>query len=546
MRYRYIHFLAALFLIVGMAVQFIVSYRQAKRHVQESIDLKMQIAHEKVLFELYDAYEAAQLMKGLVGDNLSTPEKLLGETYSVLKQYTNFYSCYASFPEYRYPKEGKWFCPCSYRLHDTIHTVRFGDRHHDYFTREWYKGALESDDKGYWSQPYKDEDFDETIFTYSDDMTDEEGNLICVIAIDFSLSWLQKSLEEYNPFDKSACMLFSSNGTLLTSSENLYGLNPSHLNDDRWLISRKELSPVDIEMVIAVPKHYIWQSIRMSIILPFFIFVLGILVVALLIRRLVLQQRARARLETEKEVMARELEIAHGIQMGIVRRDFPQDVEVEVHADLLPMREVGGDLYDFCRKGDMLWFIIGDVSGKGIPAAIFMSATVNLFRSALGHTASPKAIVEEMNAVLSDNNPSLTFVTAFVGCLHIPSGKLLYCNAGHNKPILSNSGCLPAKANLPLGFDGKYQFEEQSCELAEGERLVLYTDGVTEARNSGHVMLGMDRWMEMVARGGDLLEAVRAYIGPAEPTDDITLMTIYRKKSSATKAQWRSAAGDDT
>lgn len=73
-------------------------------------------------------------------------------------------------------------------------------------------------------------------------MTDEEGNLICVIAIDFSLSWLQKSLEEYNPFDKSACMLFSSNGTLLTSSENLYGLNPSHLNDDRWLISRKKSS----------------------------------------------------------------------------------------------------------------------------------------------------------------------------------------------------------------------------------------------------------------------------------------------------------------
>jgi len=94
-------------------------------------------------------------------------------------------------------------------------------------------------------------------------------------------------------------------------------------------------------------------------------------------------------------------------------------------------------------------------------------------------------------------------------------------------------GCLPAKANLPLGFDGKYQFEEQSCELAEGEKLVLYTDGVTEARNSEHVMLGMDRWMEMVARGGNLLEAVRAYIGQAEPTDDITLMTIIRKKSSA-------------
>lgn len=88
---------------------------------------------------------------------------------------------------------------------------------------------------------------------------------------------------------------------------------------------------------------------------------------------------------------------------------------------MLPMLDVGGDLYDFSRQGDLLWFLVGDVSGKGVPAALFMSATVNLFRSALNHQHSPKAIMEEISAVLSDNNPSLTFVTAFIGCLHIPS-----------------------------------------------------------------------------------------------------------------------------
>ena len=143
--------------------------------------------------------------------------------------------------------------------------------------------------------------------------------------------------------------------------------------------------------------------------------------------------------------------------------------------------------------------------------------------------------MEEMNAVLSENNPSLTFVTAFIGCLHVSSGKLHYCNAGHNKPILTKSGILPVKANMPLGFNGDYQFEEQSCMMADGEMLVLYTDGVTEARNCQREMMGMDRWVEMVMHGGDLLKAVQEYMGQAEPVDDITLMTICKKKSSASK-----------
>ena len=93
-------------------------------------------------------------------------------------------------------------------------------------------------------------------------------------------------------------------------------------------------------------------------------------------------------------------------------------------ADLLPMKEVGGDLYDYFRKGEDLFFIIGDVSGKGVPAAMFMSATVNLFRSAVRRLQSPKAIMEEINSVLSDNNPSMMFVTAFIGRLNVPTGEM--------------------------------------------------------------------------------------------------------------------------
>lgn len=536
MRYKYIHILAAFFLICGMGVQFLVSYRQAKRHVQETIDLKTEIAREKILFELYDAYDAADQMKIFVNDHLSQPDKIFRKTRSMMKHYPNFYSCYVSFQPYYYPDRGKWFCPCSYRHNGEICTGGFGDEHHDYFQREWYNGALHSGRKGYWSKPYKDEDFAETIFTYSDDVKDKDGHQFCVIGMDFSLSWMQQLIEEFKPFDDALCAFYSSSGELLTESKNLKGHDPLRLSEDKWIRSRQTLSPIGIELVIAVSKQQIWTGILWGILWPFIVFVLGILVVGFLIRHLWRNQERNARLETEKQVMSRELNIAHDIQMGILRRDFPNGRDVMVHADLLPMREVGGDLYDFNRQGDILWFIVGDVSGKGVPAAMFMSATVNLFRSALGHQSSPKAIVEEMNAVLSDNNPSMTFVTAFIGRLHIPTGQLLFCNAGHNLPLVKDAAgsvrSVDMIPNVPLGFDAEFQFKEESLVLGKDEMLVLYTDGVTEARNVSHQMMGDQLWMDMAAQHEDLLAAVKQYIGDAEPTDDITIMTILLPSGS--------------
>lgn len=532
MRYRYIHILAAMFLIVGMAVQFAMSYRQVRFHVQESIDLKTQIAHEKILFELYDAYEVTDQMEQFVADNLSEPNNMLKGTADLLKHYPNFFCLHVDFPAYFYPEKGKWFSPISYRLNDSIKSMITGDSQFDYFQREWYKGALKSGSKGYWGKPYWSDVINKTIFTHSDNMVDDQGNLICVVGVDFSLSWMQHLLEQFKPFDEAVCVIYSSDGTVLTASENLMGHDPSLLTEDGWILSRQTLETIDIEMVIAVPLSYVWKSILWRILWSLGVFVLGILVVGILVRHMLHEQQRNARLETEKQVMFHELHIAHDIQMGILRHDFPQDEDVMVHADLLPMREVGGDLYDFSRQGDVLWFIVGDVSGKGVPAAMFMSATVNLFRSALGHQTSPKAIMEEMNAVLSENNPSVTFVTAFIGHLHIPSGQLIYCNAAH-MPLLVQSPdhsvrSIKLASNIPLGYDEEFKFVEDNWILGKNEKLVLYTDGVTEACDVTRQMMGEDQWMEIVAHNDDLLEAVKRYIGEAEPTDDITIMTIIR------------------
>ena len=552
-RFKYIHILAALFLLLGMGVQSYVSYSRALFRLQEKMDLEMQIAQEKLRFELFDALDASSQIAEKVKKCLEHPDELYDKTSELLNRYPNFYSCYVVFPPYYYPEEGKWFGLTSYRTKDSIISRPFGNAEHDYFEREWYKGAVQSTE-GYWSTPYRDDDFDEPIYTYSKVMRDEEGKLICVIGIDFSLKWINQLLDQFKPFDAAVFMLYSSNGTLLAASDGA----PKEGFDQSWIISRKTLLPININMVTAIPKSHILKSLRLGILLPLSVFVLGILVVGLLIRRITRDEQVNARLETEKKVLSHELEIAHDIQMGILKDENEKkqaqgNGDIELQTLLVPMREVGGDLFDFHREGDELWFIIGDVSGKGVPAAIFMSAAVNLFRAAGVRANSPKEIMEEMNAVLSENNPSLTFVTAFVGCLRIPTGELIYCNAGHCAPIVARPlrskskderqktivESLQMEPNIPLGFDGHYSFVEQGCMLGEGDTLVLYTDGVTEARNPEREMLGLERWAEIVKTGdglpvtgngleGHLWSELKAFMGKAEPTDDITLMTIRK------------------
>ena len=532
-QFKYIHVIAALFLLLGMGVQSYVSYSRAQSQLQEKMDLEMQIAQEKLRFELYDALEAWAELEDEVKKDLNQPETIILKTDEILRRYPNFYACYVAFPPYYFPQE-KWFEPTTYRTQDTIISGILGDAEHDYFEREWYKGASQNSDD-YWSPPYREETFNKTIYSYSKSLRDEEGNLICVIGVDFSLKWINRLLEQFKPFEEAVFMLYSSNDQLLAASDGA----PAEGFDNTWIFSHKTLQPININMVTAVPKRHILKSLRVGTLLPLSVFVLGILVVGYLIHRITRDDQEKARLKTEKEVMSHELEIAHDIQMGILKDDKEKqkaegDGDIELQTLLVPMREVGGDLFDFHREGDKLWFIIGDVSGKGVPAAIFMSAAVNLFRAAGGRANSPKEIMEEMNAVLSENNPSMTFVTAFVGCLRIPTGELIYCNAGHCAPIHVPFGHVPCtidvEPNIPLGFDGKFRFTEQGCMLAQGDTIVLYTDGVTEARNPEREMLGMKRWAEIVATQEDLYGAIQAFMDKAEPTDDITLMTI-RKKS---------------
>ena len=242
---------------------------------------------------------------------------------------------------------------------------------------------------------------------------------------------------------------------------------------------------------------------------------------------------------TSKATIESELNIAHHIQMAMLPKTFPafpHRDEIEIYGMVTPAKSVGGDLYDFFLRDDELFFCIGDVSGKGVPASLVMAVTRTLFRNVVARVESPHLIVESMNAALCDGNDNNMFVTLFVGALELRTGHLLYCNAGHDAPYLQDK-LLPCDPNLPLGIMPDWTFSEQETDIAPGSTVFLYTDGLTEAENARSEQFGRQRVIEIVSSSiakacppqemiGTMTAAVRQFVGETEQSDDLTMLAI--------------------
>lgn len=257
-----------------------------------------------------------------------------------------------------------------------------------------------------------------------------------------------------------------------------------------------------------------------------------------------------------KERIENELHIAREIQMGMLPKifpPFPERNDVDLHALLIPAKEVGGDLYDFFIKDKNLFFSIGDVSGKGVPASLFMAITSSLFRTLAQRENNSLSTVEAMNNAMCENNYSNMFVTLIVGILNIENGEMQICNAGHNHPLLidNNGNCkfLPLKSNIPIGLIPNFKYEIDNIKLDSQCKLLFYTDGVTEAENKNKVLYGEKRLKEVASVNYELdvnsfidtiLKSVKAHVGNYEQSDDITMLMINYKYSNNKKSVHKS------
>jgi sigma-B regulation protein RsbU (phosphoserine phosphatase) len=247
-----------------------------------------------------------------------------------------------------------------------------------------------------------------------------------------------------------------------------------------------------------------------------------------------------------KERIESELKIARNIQMNFLPKHFPpfpEKQEFEIFAVLESAREVGGDFYDFfLLDNDHLFFSVGDVSGKGVPAALFMAASKMLMKGTAHLELAPAEILERVNRELCWENDSAMFVTVFCGIFSIKTGELHYSNAGHNPPVLLHTSGRAEWLVLPEGFmlgpfeDSRY--ETRKMILASGDMLILYTDGVTEAMNPAKEVYSDENLLQTVTRSGEntaeglvreIVQSVHDYAGDEPQSDDITLLVLkYR------------------
>ena len=245
----------------------------------------------------------------------------------------------------------------------------------------------------------------------------------------------------------------------------------------------------------------------------------------------------------QKASIESELHVASAIQMGMLPKKFPtypDRDDVQLFASLTPAKDVGGDLFDFYIRDEKLFFCIGDVSGKGVPASLFMAVTRSIFRTVSARESMPDRIVITMNKTIADMNKTNMFVTLFVGVLDLPTGRMYYCNAGHDAPLLVGAGVgtLPCDSNIPVGFRPSWKYTLQEAQIFTGTTIFLYTDGLTEAEDATHAQFQMQRVNEVanqaLAQGqqepkqiiGLMTDAVHQFVGEAEQSDDLTMMAI--------------------
>ncbi|MBQ6953577.1 MAG: SpoIIE family protein phosphatase [Bacteroidales bacterium] len=473
---------------------------------------------------------------------------------------------------------GRMLAPYSHEVEGAILTSTLATEEYDYPHQEWFVKPLELGE-GYWSEPYFDEGGGNILMTtYSVPVVDKKGRT-AVFTADVSLEWLSDLIATVKVYPTAFNMVVSREGRIMVSpvetltiehnvhdlassmedSATFQSLNQTIMAEDSGQDTYKyqgklhymffdKVPRTGWVMSISIPEDEIYGSIKRLGTMVTLLQIVGLLMLILVLYYMVRGQRELRQSEEQKNRIDGELQVARGIQMSMIPKifpEYPECADVDMFACVIPAKEVGGDLYDFYIREEKLFFCIGDVSGKGVPASLVMAVTRSLFRTVSAHEKSPQRIVSTINASMSDMNETNMFVTLFCGVLDLKNGHLRYCNAGHNAPVLvqkDGNRELPVEPNLPLGVLFEMSFTEQECDLSCGTGLFLYTDGLNEAENAYHQLFGEERMMAALKSGLEsrqqiaaMTDAVHAFVAGAEQSDDLTMLYIRFMNSQITE-----------
>lgn len=396
------------------------------------------------------------------------------------------------------------------------------------FAKSEHFATLKKDRRTFWAIPLKTSRVAEKLVSIYVPLVMEDGKYFGTCVVSRDIESIDSNLKYHLPYDEegSQMMLIDENGTVFASY-------PQKPLDGELIYERKtEYAPWTIKTICTKEAVY-GYAYRISLI-ALFISLIGILLVSVCC---VVVFRQISQNMRKKAIAEEELKVAANLQMSILKPADFSSSHVHIETFLHPAIQAGGDLYDYVEVGGKTLAIIGDVSGKGMPAALFMTQVVSLFRNATRYTQNPTEIMGQINDSLAENNPTMTFCTAIIAC--VDGQQLTLCNAGHTRPILVHGATretefVTLRPNLPLGLIQGYQFALDEITYDHDDTFIMYTDGVTEAQDRDNRLYGEERLMESVTKGhyvADVVASIKQFCQATAQSDDITIVAMVNQTS---------------
>ena len=362
----------------------------------------------------------------------------------------------------------------------------------------------------------------------------QNGAPFGLFAINVSYDILREMLRQTLPYShngSSISLLDDDDDVILSTHDDLHSV--SEIDKEQNFIYKSKVQSTPFSILIACSRQAIYHDVHR--IQRTVLSVSGIGMLLMLICCVVISRQIRHKVLRIASAEG-ELKMAASVQQSILKPSALHVADIDLKAFIRPAREAGGDLYDYIRQDGKLIFCIGDVSGKGMPAALFMTQVVSLFRSTVAQTIIPQEIAKNINKVLANDNPQMTFCTFFVGVLDIDTHQLTFCNAGHNKPILitaqSQATYLDVLPNIALGLMPGFQYQQETLQIEPGTQIMLYTDGANEARSATGQLYGDARLLNTASRltpqdtPDFILRSIDRFAGTHPQSDDITVILI--------------------
>ena len=559
-------------LIVGLSL---LQYRYAHNLLEEELDLRAEseltLKAVRVKGMLKSDERMVQNYLWPIQRQIHNPKGIFNVMHRMLSTNKDVMSNFVAFVPGQIEGYDGLFEPSAIRRGDSIVTEQLGGVSHDYTKREFYHQAIENNMPG-WTDPYFDPSASgEIVTTYAMPLTDETGKTVAVFGIDLSTQNIIDTLNTKHNDPSTFFLLLTEDGKLISQPDSSHTQQGdvatvvSMINDSTC---ERETSCTGHSKIITFYgeknrmgyAYYAfmkgqphWQVVMVCYDNEVFgklndmsrNFLLMMLAAFSLLGFILYRFNHNAkRLQQSNLIQERtnsELRVAQSIQGRMLPSTDIHRADVDVSGKQVTALEVGGDLYDYLIRDEKLFFCIGDVSGKGIPASLVMAVVHSLFRSLSQHMTSPLRIVQTINETACEDNETNMFVTLFVGVLDLPTGRLRYCNAGHDAPLIISQGVkpLPVNANLPIGIYDDFNYGLQEVELQPNTTLLLYTDGLTEATDRLRHLFGLQRIIDTarscleqgITSPTELMEALQEqadqFSDGTPQSDDLTMLAIH-------------------